>query len=180
MSYTTIWILALLVALAAGVTDWRSRRIPNWLTVPSLFAGILVNTVLFGWHGTKSSLEGAGLCLLALLPIVLMRGLGAGDWKLMGALGSILGPSLVSVVLLVSIFIGGLMAILQMLVRRRVGQTLRNLWFLISMLVMFKFKVHKEISLDNPHASKLPFGVAAALATLICFGFAGIKARILQ
>jgi len=78
--------LAVLLALLAGWTDWRSRRIPNWLTVPGFFIGLTVNTVAGGWLGLKIALLGAGLGLLVLLPFVLVRSLGAGDWKLAGAL----------------------------------------------------------------------------------------------
>ena len=62
------WILAVFLAAWAGVMDWRYRRIPNWLTVPGLVAGIAVNTVASGWNGARASLLGAGLGLLILLP----------------------------------------------------------------------------------------------------------------
>ena len=56
-----VWMLATIPAMVAGWTDWRSRRIPNWLTVPALFLGIGVNTLALGWAGAKDSLLGAGL-----------------------------------------------------------------------------------------------------------------------
>src|SRR6266704_5767563 len=88
-----VWIAAVLVAAIAGWMDWRYRRIPNWLTVPGLLAGIAVNAAAGGWSGAKASLLGAGLGLLILLPFVLIKALGAGDWKLIGAIGACLGPS---------------------------------------------------------------------------------------
>ena len=93
-------MLAIVPALVAGWTDWRSRRIPNWLTVPTLLLGIVVNCVATGWTGAKESLLGAGLGLGILLPFVLIRSLGAGDWKLIGALGAFLGPSRLITVLM--------------------------------------------------------------------------------
>src|SRR6202521_4935713 len=86
-----ILTLPALLALVAGWTDWRSRRIPNWLTVPGLLVGVLLNGIAAGWPGLKSSLLGAGLGLLVLLPFVFLRSLGAGDWKLAGALGAFVG-----------------------------------------------------------------------------------------
>ncbi len=59
-------ILPVLLAIAAGWTDYRSRRIPNWLTVPGLVLGIVTNSWLRGWPGTKDSLLGAGLGLALL------------------------------------------------------------------------------------------------------------------
>ena len=83
---------AVLVAAVAGWTDWRSRRIPNWLTVPAFVLGVATNTFLSGWAGLKTSLLGALVGLGLLLPFVLVRSLGAGDWKLAGALGAFLLP----------------------------------------------------------------------------------------
>jgi len=85
-----------LLSVIAGVTDFRSRRIPNWLTLPGLIVGVGLNTVAGGWSGLKLSLLGAGLGLLLLLPFVLLRSLGAGDWKLAGALGAFVGPGVLA------------------------------------------------------------------------------------
>lgn len=163
-----ISILGLLFTGWAGWLDWRTRRIPNWLTVPALLAGLAINTLLFGWTGTKSGLEGAGLGLGLLLPFVLARGLGAGDWKLMGALGALLGPQKFVAVLLGTVFIAGIMAVVEMVRRRRVKQTLANTVVLIHAFATFGLRPKKEnITLDNPGLMAQPFGVAAALAMTI-------------
>jgi len=163
--------LALLLALSAGWLDWRLRRIPNWLTVPALCAGIAANTLAWGWAGTKAALEGAGLALALLLPFVLLRGLGAGDWKLMGALGAWLGPSRLVVVLLGTVFIAGLMAIVQMLRHGRVKETLYHVGILIGILVTFGvWGQRHNLTLDNPGLMKLPFGVAVAVSTVLFYG----------
>jgi prepilin peptidase CpaA len=164
-----IWISALALTLAAGWLDWRSRRIPNWLTVPGLLLGITVNSVLAGWHGAKISLEGAGLALLLLLPLVLLRGFGAGDWKLMGAVGAFLGPILFLFVLFGSVFVSGLMAMISMMRANRVLTTLRNMVQLIRGFVSFGLREKPKITLDNPELLKLPFGVAVAVSTIVCF-----------
>jgi prepilin peptidase CpaA len=165
----TIWIYAIALTLIAAWTDWRTRRIPNWLTMPALALGIGVNALAEGWPGVKTSLEGAGLALLILLPFVLMRGLGAGDWKLMAAVGAFLGPILLLIALLASIFVSGVMAMVHLVRHGRVMTTLHNLGVLIRGVFSFGFRSHPEISLDNPKLLKLPFGVAAALATVICY-----------
>ncbi len=163
-----LWGLAVILALVAGGLDWRSRRIPNWLTVSGFFAGLGANTILGGWAGLKGSLEGAGLALgLLFLPVVL-RGMGAGDWKLMGALGACLGPKSLLQVLLVSIFIVGIMALIEMVRKRRTKQTFSNLRTLMRAFVTFGMGVREGlVTLDNPTALRLPFGVATALAVII-------------
>jgi len=164
-----LWALTLAFAVYAGWLDSRIRRIPNWLTVSGLFVGIVAHFILAGWHGAVMALEGAGLGLLILLPLVLLRALGAGDWKLMGALGAFLGPQMFLMVLLASIFVAGFMAVVLMIRARRVRETLRNVWLLILSFLTFGFRAHPEVSLDNPEALKLPFGVAAAVGTVGCF-----------
>ena len=166
---STIWVLTLALTLSAAVLDLRSRRIPNWLTVPGLLLGVSVHAVLSGWHGTLFALEGAGLALVILLPLVLLRGLGAGDWKLMGAVGAMLGPVLLMFVLFGSILASGLMAAVHMMRAGRVVETFRDLWVLLKGFFSFGLRAHPQISLDNPKLMKLPFGVAVAAATLICF-----------
>ena len=164
----TIWSYAIAVTLLAAWTDWRTRQIPNWLTIPAVALGIGLNAILAGWAGAKSSLEGMALAMLLLLPFVAMRGLGAGDWKLMAAVGALLGPVLFLLALFVSVLVSGLMAFVHMFRLGRTMETLRNLAVLVRGFVTFGMRPHREISLDNPKLLKLPFGVATAIAVVIC------------
>jgi prepilin peptidase CpaA len=122
------------------------------------------------------ALEGAALALVLLIPLVLLRALGAGDWKLMGAVGAFLGPILFLFVLLGSIFASGIMAVVQVLRVGRVMETLRNMVVLVKGFFAFGLKKNPQISLDNPRLLKLPFGVAVAAATIVCFCAAHWKA----
>ena len=161
-----VWMLPALLAAAAGWSDWRFRRIPNWLTVPGLALGVAVNSLVWGWPGAKASLLGALLGLALLLPFVLVRSLGAGDWKLVGALGAFLGPQHLIAVLFGAILVAGVMAAVLVIWHKRVRQTVRNLG---RMLAAF-FTLHlpgPELSLDNPEALKVPFGIAVAIAVIL-------------
>lgn len=158
--------LAIALALIAGFTDWRSRRIPNWLTVPAFLLGILLNVLCYGKAGLKASLLGAGLALLVLLPFVVVRSLGAGDWKLAGALGAVVGWKDMPDLLIGSVFVAGIMALALVIYKRRFLQTLRN----IARLVRSMLTLHMpdpEVSLDNPQSLKVPYGVALALTTVL-------------
>ena len=168
-STETIWVLALALACCGGWMDWRTRRIPNWLTVSGALVGLAFNTILAGWQGALLSLEGAGLALGLLLPLVLLRGFGAGDWKLMGAMGAVLGWQAMLSVLLVSVLISGAMAVIQILAARRVQETLGNLVTLVVGFATFGLRANPEISLDNPKLMKQPFGAAVAMATVFSF-----------
>jgi prepilin peptidase CpaA len=163
------WIMALGVVSWAAWTDWRSRKIPNRLTLPALVLGVALNTILGGLQGTLVALGGAALMLVLLLPLVWLRALGAGDWKLMGALGAFLGPRQIFVVFLATTFLAGLLAAIQVVRADRVKTTLSNLWELIRGLFVYGMVPHPEIRLDNPKQLSLPYGVAAAGATAACY-----------
>jgi prepilin peptidase CpaA len=161
-------VLAVALAVIAGWTDWRSRRIPNWLTVGGVLVGVAVNALAGGWPGMKSSLLGAGLGLLLLWPFVLLRSLGAGDWKLAGAVGAFVGWNMLLNLLMLSVFVAGIMAVGLVLYKRRLGQTLRNIGHLLASLFTFHMP-GAEVSLDNPQSLKVPYGVALAL-TVVLYG----------
>jgi prepilin peptidase CpaA len=160
------WIPAVGVAICAGVLDWRSRRIPNWLTIPGLAVGVAVNSALAGWGGFRSALLGTALALGVLLPFVLVRSLGAGDWKLAGALGACLGPRQLISVLLTTVWVAGAMALGVVIYKGRVKQTLRNIAHLLAAFFRLRMPA-SEVSVDDPRSTTIPFGVAMALAVLL-------------
>jgi len=166
-----IWILSAVFALTAGVTDLRWRKIPNWLTYPAIPIAIGLHWIVAGRHAALLSLEGAALGLGLLLPFVLVRSLGGGDWKLVGGLGAFFGFSAkFGEVLLYTLLINGFIALCMVIWKRRLGKTLRNLG---RMFAAF-FSLHlpgTDLTLDNPEAAKVPFGVAAAIAVLLYTAF---------
>ncbi|MGH9771436.1 MAG: prepilin peptidase [Candidatus Acidiferrales bacterium] len=170
---TSVWALTLTLTLSAGLIDAWTHRIPNWLTVSGFLTGVVVNSIFAGPKGTAMALEGAGLGLLILLPLVFLRALGAGDLKLVGAAGAFLGPALLWLVLLVSVLVAGLMAAVLVIRARRVRETLHNIGMLIVGFLTFGLRAPSDVSLDNPRLLKLPFGVAVAIGTLVCFVAAG-------
>jgi prepilin peptidase CpaA len=159
------WIPAVLVAMGAGFLDWRYRRIPNWLTVSGLAAGVAVNTILCRWPGLKAALLGTVLGLGLLLPFVLVRSLGAGDWKLAGALGACLGPRQLLSVLMGTILVAGVMALAVVIWKGRLKRTLLNIAHMLAALFSLRMP-GSEVSLDDPQSTRIPFGVAMALTVL--------------
>ena len=155
----------MLVAIAAGALDWRYRRIPNWLTVSGFVAGVAVNTILYRWPGLRAGLLGTLLGLGLLLPFVLVRSLGAGDWKLAGALGACLGPRQLLSVLMGTILVAGVMALAVVIWKGRLKQTLLNIAHLLAALFSLRMP-GSEVSLDDPQSAKIPFGVAMAVTVL--------------
>jgi prepilin peptidase CpaA len=163
---------AVMLAMVAGWTDYRSRRIPNWLTVSGLALGVAINVAGGGWGGLKTSLLGAGLGLLLLLPFVLLRSLGAGDWKLAGALGAFVGAGVLVNLIIGSVFVAGIMAAALVIYKRRVRETLRNIGHLLVSLATFRLP-GAEVSLDNPQSLRVPYGIALAF-TVVLYGISRI------
>jgi prepilin peptidase CpaA len=116
--------------------------------------------------GLRTSLLGAGFGLVVLLPFVFLRSLGAGDWKLAGALGAFVGWEALANVLMGSVLVAGGMALALVIYKRRFKETVRNIGRLLLSMVTFRMP-GAEVSLDNPQSLKVPYGVALALAMLI-------------
>lgn len=163
------WIPGAVLALVAGWIDWRTRKIPNWLTVSGFVLGLVTSAARNGARGAEASLLGAGIALALLLPLVWVRGLGAGDWKLMGALGACLGVWRVAVVMLGSALVAGMMAIVQVFREKRVKETAINTMTLLHGIFVFGTRPSSPVSLDSPGALALPFGVAVAIAIPLVF-----------
>ncbi len=120
------WGVVLGASLAAAVLDIRSRRIPNTLTAPLAVTGLMY---ALSSGGSGSLGEAVGGCIVAALPYVLLfvfAGGGAGDAKMMGALGAWLGlPA--SVVVLVAVAVtGGALGLLNLATHRQLSAGLRR------------------------------------------------------
>lgn len=152
------------VLTVATFTDVHSRRIPNWLVLPFLLAGIAVCSWLYGWHGAGQSLEGAGLGLLIYGFLFWIGGMGAGDVKLCAAIGAWIGPSQLLIALVITALVGGAMA-LAWAVR---GGFLKELFQHTGGLIL-SAKERGEAVLSNPQRRKMPYAPAIAIGTLISF-----------
>jgi len=168
----THWILgadALALAIVAAVLDVRQHRIPNWLTYPGIIMGICLRWAFFGWRGLGSALSG---CLLAggiVFLFYVVRAMGAGDVKLLAAIGSLVGPSQAVTVLLATAISGGILALIYALTRRRLLATLKSVGSVLQFHAWAGLQVHPVANLDNPSALRMPYGLAIATGTLYAF-----------
>ena len=165
----TLLFIALALAITAAVLDVQQHRIPNWLTYPGIVLGLVLRGLLFGWKGLGSAVVG---CLLAggiMFVFYAVRAMGAGDVKLMAAIGSLVGPRHAVVVLLATAICGGVMAIIYAVYRRRLGATLRNVGSVLRFHAWAGLQAHPELNLDNPTTLRMPYGLAIAAGTLYAF-----------
>ena len=92
------------------VTDLLWRRVPNWLTLPALLLGFAFQIFMHGSAGALTSLAGAATGFLLLIGFYSLGGMGAGDVKLLTAVGAWIGATGVCAVFLVTGLFGGVYA----------------------------------------------------------------------
>ena len=163
-------MLAILVILAAGF-DIRYRRIPNWLVGTGMLWGLAMNLFLFGWPGLKLSLIGVGLAFIIYFPLFVLRGMGAGDVKLMMAVGALVGPANWLMIFFFTGILGGLLAVGILLWRKRVRQTLFNVMFIVGELLRLRapYVGDPNLDVDSKQAVTMPHGatIAAGVAMFL-------------
>jgi prepilin peptidase CpaA len=163
------WLGAFAITGAACWFDVRTRRIPNSLTFPAAALGLIVASVVHSGHGTVSSAAGLLLGLALFFPIFVLKGLGAGDVKLMGALGAWLGTSVIFGVAFYTALAGGVFATV-LIVRHRYGsQAIRNLWVLLMHWRVFGIKPLDSLTLETSAGPKLPYALPIAAGLTLAF-----------
>src|SRR5438552_6001968 len=104
-------LIIAVIGLTACVWDVRTRRIPNALTLGAAAAGIVFQVMDAGWSGLAHGLAGWALGVALFFPFFALRGMGAGDVKLLGAFGAWLGPARILYVAMAAALIGAAIAI---------------------------------------------------------------------
>lgn len=130
------WAVVIALSLIAAGIDVQTRRIPNWLTLPAVAAGLVVSGILGGWAGIGSALAG---CIVVALPFVLLwsfGGGGAGDAKLMGAIGAWLGLGQGVIALVAVLLSGAVLGIGFAALKHRLVPVLANVRRMSTSLVM--------------------------------------------
>ncbi|MEN6328546.1 MAG: prepilin peptidase [Syntrophomonas sp.] len=149
----------------AVVYDVRSRRIPNWIVFSGMVFALLYHLYLGGCSGLFYSLKGllVGIALL-ILPFA-MGGMGAGDVKLLGMVGALKGSIFVFNCFIAMALWGGIIAIILLLIRRRLQETLWRL----GLGLFIGCSVNDCIEQSNT-SIYYPYGVAIGLGVLTCCG----------
>ena len=172
--------LLLMVVLVAAIYDLKYRRIPNWLTGSGVLAGFAMNTFLYPvWPGLKFSLLGlaAGFGLYFMLYAI--RAMGAGDVKLMAAVGAIVGWQNWFGIFIITAILGGIMAVVFSLFKKRLGKTFFNVGFILSEMRRGRpaYLGKEELDVKSEKALRMPHGAVIAVSTIIFLGLAAIYTR---
>jgi prepilin peptidase CpaA len=166
---TTFVGLALVCASVGAFRDVRTRRIPNWLTGPSILFGLALHLVLAGPHSmAKAALAGAvggGVFLV----FHLAGGMGAGDVKLMTAVSCLAGLSYLPQILIATALMGGVFAIIVAISHHRLKETLTNIGVLVVHHGSSGLRPHSDLNVANAERLRMPYGVAIAAGTALAF-----------
>ena len=147
--------LAAMAASIALITDLRSRRIPNWLTLSALLAGISVNLWLHGVDGGLQALAGAAIGFAVLIPFYAIHAVGAGDVKLLAAIGALVGPVGLVPVAVYGGIVGGILSLFLLAKHGR-------LTFTVQQALMMRM-VPAQSGIKAPYAVAIAGGVYLAL-----------------
>ena len=145
----------------AAAIDLRTGRIPNLLTATVAVAGVALAGLGLSGHSMAGALGGALIGFALMLPGHLLGGTGAGDVKLLAALGTLLGPAGIAMAFLYSALAGGLLAVGHAIRRRRLGITVSR----TARLMTAPAETKKEID-GAARASRFAYGPALAVGAI--------------
>ena len=164
---STYLVVACICAVVCAVFDVRSRRIPNRITLPAMAAGLLLHSIGDSWHGLLSALGAGAICFVAFLIFHIAGGMGAGDVKLMTAVGCLAGMPYVTSLLILTAIAGGVMGVGLAVFRGKLRETLFNLGTIITHHGAAGLTPHPELNVRNGATLRLPYGVAIAAGCLL-------------
>jgi len=168
--FTIPFLFLTIVLLVAVAYDVRFHKIPNWLTYPTIIVGILLHTSIRGVNGFLFGIGGVCVGIAVLIIPYLFGGTGAGDVKLMGAVGALLGPKGVFIAFLATSIVGGIYAIALLAFHGYLKEALKRYWAIFKTFIFTKKFIYVPPS-KREQKPKLCYGVAIALGTLISIAF---------
>lgn len=167
--HSIAWWPTLIAVTIATVCDIRSRRIPNWLVLPFLLAGVVVSTVTAGWSGLWQSFLGLSLAAVLMGIFYWLGGMGMGDVKLCAAIGAWIWPQQLGTALVMMGIAGGVMALFWAICGGYLKESLSGAGDLIFGIGKRGLRPHAELVLTNPRARKMPYAPAIAIGTIFSF-----------
>lgn len=162
-----LWILPVVVSSLAAVIDFRTGRIPNWLTFPTMVIALIEASVLHGRAGLVFA--ALGLLLCGAVPWLLHRfsggeAIGGGDVKLLAALGAFAGVTLGIEIELSSFTLLAVFALVQLAFRGQLLVVLAN----VARILLRPFRRSaRSAALSPASLTQMRMGPAIAVAVLV-------------
>ena len=151
----------------ACISDLRTRRIPNVLTFSSAAGALLFHLFTGGWPAAAWSLGGYLLGAALFFPMFALRGMGAGDVKLLAAVGAWLGPGQVALVALATSIAGGVLGLVVAVGYGYLRTALSNLWMLLTHWRVAGVRPLPAVTLQGAKGPRLAYAVPIAIGTVV-------------
>ena len=165
-------LLLLVFVTAAAVSDLVRRKIPNRLVLAGIVVALLLQLWLSPWQVPLDWLGGMATGFLLFLPLYVLRGMAAGDVKLIAMVGAFAGPWPVLQICFATFVLGGLMAVLMITYQGKwracLGNLRQLLWPMIARMAgipLAPAALGSAASVGN-----MPYGLAIALGCLAVQG----------
>jgi prepilin peptidase CpaA len=155
----------LVFVLSCCVFDVRTRRIPNAISAPAILIGLILNGLYFGSAGLLASAGGVVVMIAVLIAPFALGGIGAGDVKMMAAVGAFLGPRLAILGLALGMGVGGIVMAVHLVRLGRLTEKVGALQAMISSAVVTRSTAPLRVAADDPGAISLPYSVPLGLGT---------------
>lgn len=169
MGYWEVTLVLLIPAiLYASWIDYAQRRVPNWLNAAIAAAGFGAQAAFFGLDGVTAALLGLLTGFGLLIVPWLMHGMGAGDVKLMAAIGAWLGPWLTLLSFAVGAIVGGIVAVVMIVTSGRTVHALANFQTIVTKMrrVDTAFGEFGGARTFGNTSQLLPYGVPLTAGTI--------------
>jgi prepilin peptidase CpaA len=169
---TAVFATTLVFVTVCILIDVRTMRIPNAVTFPGMIAGLALNAWSSGLGGVQASVAGFALATILLVGPFALGGVGAGDVKMMSAVGALLGPSLVLASLIAGISLGGVFAVVHLARIARLGEKLRALGRMLGNAALSRSFAPLKVYATSPQAVVLPYSLPLGLGTFAVIALA--------
>ena len=180
---TTDYLLIILLGFSVFY-DLKQKRIPNFLTFPAMLLGLFIYTFNGGWSGFLQGFAGFGIGIAVFFIPFALGGMGAGDVKLMGAIGALKGLEFILYTTVFTALLGGIMALAILFLKGQLYTSIKKGLLMVAVpffTVLYlrlrspyfkNLSVYYSIKLEaiQEHHTKriyLPYGVAIAIGALI-------------
>jgi prepilin peptidase CpaA len=174
------WFVSLFCVVAAYI-DGTQLKVPNAITFPMIIAGWLYSAFAYGmagdgWYmGLLWSIAGTAVGLACLYPFYAIGGMGGGDVKMLAAVGAWVHSSITISAFFLSAFIGGLMAVLMIVLSKSATKHYYQFFGILNEIVAVKDPDKlSEIAAARKHTMRLlPYGIPIAIGTILHFAWIG-------
>jgi len=170
-----VWLVSI-VLIEAALIDGRSLRVPNWLTYHFLVGGLIFAFYRGGTPFFLSSLAGACVGLLTLLPLYAIGGMGAGDVKLMAGLGAWIGPWLTAWVFVSSAVVGAVIAVAMVVYSGAIWRHIAMLQTIVEEVLSIRSptRLSERAAERKPTMLLLPYAIPIAAGSIAYFAGTGL------